>query len=271
MQAITFNNISIPSLLQQLQTGNSVDVYNEDEQGRTLLMHVCMITHSHTALVVKYLLARHALLDYQDNGGKTAIHYAAEHNTPEVLKVLLTSPADFVNREADWDLPDNAGRTALFYASEDNVKLLIEAGSSLTHVDNYGLTPLLYYIELCKNKAAYNLIDGNEELIYMLAPVGQTALHAALITKNYALLSIFIYAIPAANVGTLNSNKQTIMDIAISSKDYEAVYLLWNSWAFSERDLDRWIGIAASCAETEWQELLTGLKRSRQLSRAQCV
>jgi len=61
------------------------------------------------------------------------------------------------------------------------------------------------------------------------------------------------------------------MDIAISTKDYEAVNILWNSWAISERDLERWIAIAASCAEVEWQALLVGLKRNRQLARAQCI
>jgi len=146
MQAITFNNISIPNLLQQLQTGNTVDVYNEGDDGRTLLMHICMIRHPDTALVVKHLLARHASLDYQDNSGKTAIHYAAEYNTTEVLKVLLTSPADFVNREANWDLADDAGRTALFYSTATNVKVLLVAGSCPTHIDHYGLNTILYHI-----------------------------------------------------------------------------------------------------------------------------
>lgn len=271
MQAITFSNIYMPNLLKQLKTGNTVDVYNEDEEGRTLLMHVCMIKHEYTVHVIKYLLSRHAFLDYQDNSGKTAIHYAAEHNTPEVLKVLLTSPADYANREAKWDIPDDEGRTALFYASRENVKILLQAGSSMTHVDNYGLTPLLYYIQQHNNQAVFGLVDGNEELIYMLAPVGLTALHAALITQNYVLLSIFIYAIPAAKVSTLNSEKQTVMDVAISSKNYVAVKLLWESWAISERDLDRWIGIAASCGEEEWKGLLTSLKHNRRLARAQCI
>jgi ankyrin repeat protein len=271
MQAINFNNISIPNLLQQLQTGNTVDVYNEDEEGRTLLMYVCMTKHQDTALAVKYLLARHALLDQQDNSGKTAIHYAAEYNTPEVLKVLLTSPADFINREAEWDLPDNEGRTALFYSSAYNVKILLDACSSPTHIDRWGWSPIIYHIYQGRNEVIQQLIDGREDLIYMLAPIGQTALHGALMMNNYSLLSTFIYAIPAAKVNTLNSQKQTVMDMAISFKDIEAVNILWNSWAFSDKDLERWIGIAASCAEEEWKELLTNLKRNRQLARAQCI
>jgi ankyrin repeat protein len=271
MQAFTINQeLNMTNLLQQLQiSGNSI-IYEEDEHGRTLLMCVCMMNHLKTAQTVRWLMDHHSLLDYQDNNGKTAVHYAAHYNSPEILSILLTHPADFIDRDSVWDLPDNDGRTALFYASSENINILLSAGASATHIDNYGLSPLLYCIQQGNDTSASELVSNNPELIVHIAPCGLTALHAALMMKNYGLLSAFVYSVSALEVKTPNNKGLTVMDMAIANKDSEAVNILWSSWAFSELDLERWIG-SASCAEDEWKELLNKLKLNRRLSRAQCI
>lgn len=272
MQGVTISNEdNMTNLLQQLQIGGSNVIYEEDDNGRIPLIRACMFRDPRAAQTVRRLLERHSYLDYQDFEGKTAIHYAAAMNDPEVVRALLGCPADFVNREGVWDLPDNNGRTALFYAAPENIVELISSGASPTNVDNNGMTPILYYIQQGITEAVHQLINVRPDLVSAVAPCGETALHAALIMKNYELLSALVYAVPASQVKVPNVKGTTVMDMAIASKDYEAVNILWNSWAFSERDLEQWIGIAASCAEEEWRELLTRLRRSRQLSRAQCI
>ncbi len=263
------NNIT--NLLQQLQIGGSNVIYEEDEHGRIPLIRASMIKDERTAQTVKRLLERHSYLDYQDFEGKTAIHYAAGMNDPEVLRTLLEYPADYMNRERVWDLPDNYGRTAIFYATPGNIEDLISAGAKPNHVDRSGMTPILYYIQHGKTESVQQLVNLRPELVSEVAPCGETALHAALFMRNYELLSGLVYIVPANEVKVRNSRGTTVMDVAIANKNYEAVNILWNSWAFSESDLEQWIGIAASCAELEWRELLTQLRRSRQLSRAQCT
>ncbi len=273
MQAITIetNEINTTSLLQQLQTRDIQGMVDgEDEQGRTVLMKVCMIRDADVPLIVKRLLNHHALLDYQDNEEKTVIHYAAAMNRPDVLSVLLTHPADFINRDSNWDLTDRYGRTALFYAAAENIGLLIDAGTAIGHIDNYGMTPLLYYIQQGRNDAVAQFVERCPEQVSLVAPCGQTAIHAAVIMKNYELLAGLVYVVDAGAVKTRNRAGITVMDMAISAKDNQAVDILWASWAFNERDIEHWIGIAASCADNEWSELLKRMKDNRRRSRVEC-
>jgi ankyrin repeat protein len=268
MQAVSINTqLNIPILLQQLQTGDVADIYGEDESGRTLLMNACCVRNPDTPRVVKYLLSRHSLIDYQDNEGKTAIHYAAEMNSPELLNLLLTVQADCTNREGERILEDNYGRTPVFYASAENIPLLLDDW----RIDNYGMTPLLYKIKCDAADCIGVIINEKPEEIVKVAPCGFNALHAAVAMKNYNLLSALVYAVPASDVKVKNRNGMSAIDMAISSQDQEAVRILWESWAFGESDIDKWIGIAASCGQESWREILTGLKHGRRFSRAHYV
>ncbi len=263
MQAISINDqLNIPILLHQLQTGDVADIYSEDDRGRTLLMNVCRVRHDDTMRVVRHLISRHALLDYQDFDGKTAIHYAAEFNTPELLNYLLTVPADFMNRDGERILEDNYGCTPVFYASAENIVALLNDW----RVDNNGMTPLLYKIKQGDMASIGIIVNERPEEIAKVAPCGYNALHAAVAMKNYSLLAALIYAVPAGDVKVKNRNGMTVMDMAISGQDQEAVKILWESWAFNERDIDNWIGIAASCGQETWREILDTMKRNRRFS-----
>ncbi len=263
MQAISITpQLNIPILLQQLQTGDVADIYAEDDSGRTLLINACRVRHPDTMRVVKYLISRHSLLDYQDFDGKTAIHYAAELNSPELLSYLLTVVADFMNRDNERILEDNYGRTPVFYASAENLPLLLDNWPT----DNHGMTPLLYKIQRNEADCIGVIVNEKPEEIVKVARCGVNALHAALLMKNYDLLAALVYAVPASDVKVKNRDGMTVMDMAISSQDQQAVQILWESWAFNELDIDNWIGVAASCGQESWRLILTKMKTDRRFS-----
>ena len=80
-------------------------------------------------------------VDKFDAIGKTALMYAAEHNAPAVVLLLLDGGATV-------DLIDAWGRTALHFAVRraclKTVELLLSSGADVTAEDKKGLTPLAY-------------------------------------------------------------------------------------------------------------------------------
>ena len=68
------------------------------------------IHFSGNSQLVKMLLERNADFTAADSNGATALHYVAQSNYCETVKVFLSF--DKVN-----DIPDNEGRTALMWAA----------------------------------------------------------------------------------------------------------------------------------------------------------
>lgn len=73
------------------------------------------------------------VLNTVDDSGMGLIHWAADHNAPDILEFLITTGADI-------NLCDSDGQTALHYASScehlDCVKLLLKFGADRTILDN---------------------------------------------------------------------------------------------------------------------------------------
>ncbi|KIY49333.1 ankyrin [Fistulina hepatica ATCC 64428] len=80
-------------------------------------------------------------LDWSNNEGKTALHFAALKGNEELVRMLCDLGADF-------DLADNKGNTPLHYASAWGhiaiVQLLIERGCQFSARNNDGFTPSDY-------------------------------------------------------------------------------------------------------------------------------
>ena len=159
-----------------------VDCTTEGERdGYTPLMRASMITDSFN--IVKMLLARGAMIDYQNKlehththsqvEGLTALMVAARFGTSSIVELLLEGGAAI-------DLKDSIGRTAIIIACEEAklgpAKLLIENEADLNHVDCKGGYALLYAVKyLVRNKAKQFEYEGSLEIIELLLERGAKA------------------------------------------------------------------------------------------------
>ncbi|MEM1423624.1 MAG: ankyrin repeat domain-containing protein [Planctomycetota bacterium] len=110
------NNLVIPELI-----GFGFDPDAADRYGRTHLMHACIATTDTSRLRNRYrghvptaraLIEGGADLTLTDEGGRTALHYAAGSAVPELVELLLASGADPLAEDLE-------GRTPLDYTATD--------------------------------------------------------------------------------------------------------------------------------------------------------
>ncbi len=109
-----------------------------DDFGRSALAHASM---THSAGIVRILLAQGADEPHADHFGVTALMLAAENPEPSILDALLELPAP----GAPWlDARDRAGNRAVFYAARagltSNIERLIAAGAALDGINTDGWT-----------------------------------------------------------------------------------------------------------------------------------
>ena len=92
----------------------------DSNNGITALMYAVSRSHN---LIVKLLLDQPSVkVNEKDKWGRTALHWAADRNNPEVARLLLLHPG-FNSANAT----DNDGETALEYAVSDrNEEVLVE-------------------------------------------------------------------------------------------------------------------------------------------------
>lgn len=88
--------------------------------------------------------------------GRTAMHYAAASNSPEIIKML-------VEKGTDINTQDENGFTPLMYAimhhANDAAKFLVEAGADLSIVSKYD-GDCHSIAALSKNKEAENSLNN---------------------------------------------------------------------------------------------------------------
>ena len=89
--------------------------------------------------LVNDLIALGADLEWQDKeDGSTALHWCANKNRPEILRMLIDAGADL-------NMQDNRGRTPLQYCVDWNhpeiARMLLDAGADKTIPNNNGTLP----------------------------------------------------------------------------------------------------------------------------------
>lgn len=140
-------------------------------------------------------------INYQDNEGKTALHYATKTLNTYIVNILLES-------EADPNIQDNRGRTPLFeicmYGCINIAKKLIKKGANINIADKYGETILdlatsvgdIYFVELLLqngvdlnigNPLGNAISEGRFEFVKLFVE------HGADIHKKYTYSSYAIY------------------------------------------------------------------------------
>lgn len=103
---------------------------------------LALATRSNFVLIVKLLVEAGVDVNYQDDGGETALHMAARYGYDGCAKALLAGSKD---NQIQVDLTEKTfAWTPLFIASVDNhmsmVELLVAAGADLQRCDNSGWT-----------------------------------------------------------------------------------------------------------------------------------
>lgn len=105
---------------------------------------------------VSVLLSHGAKLSSRDKMGRTPLHYAAQGNSAEVTRLLLSEGANA--NAADSQL----GQTPLFFAAENGfigvAEILISRGAGVNVSDSRGMTPLLEAAQAGKTAMARLLV-----------------------------------------------------------------------------------------------------------------
>ncbi|HEV2200665.1 MAG TPA: ankyrin repeat domain-containing protein [Bryobacteraceae bacterium] len=170
---------------------------------------VMVAARSGYANVLELLLAKGGDPNARGARGQTALMWAVSQKHPEAVKVLLAHGADVEIRSNAWNevmavpphgyLPYNraiphGGDTALMFAArEDDVesaKLLVAAGAQVNAADAWGVTATTLAAHSGNDDAVAFLLSKGADP--NLAAAGFTALHAAIMRRDEALVSALL-------------------------------------------------------------------------------
>jgi len=122
-----------------------------DKMGRTLLMEAVIQNQYEICSV---LINHRININSQEQGGWSALHFAAQEYSTPITDLLLKNGAVI-------DIKDNNGNTPLFRAlfnskgNGDVIKLLLQYGANKDEKNNSGISP----ISLAKQITNFNLIQ----------------------------------------------------------------------------------------------------------------
>ncbi|HAR66747.1 MAG TPA: hypothetical protein DCR55_11105 [Lentisphaeria bacterium] len=180
------------------------------------LQRIMWLLNTELAVVEKKLAMTPAWAKLQGAANRTALHYAAQHNKPSLVKLLLSSGADPTQT-------DDNGRIALHDAvsgpgprSLESIELLLAAGSDLNAVDRFRRTP----VTQVQNPDVLKLLlqKGVETDPVALRPALENALRA----ENFALIQQVLDA--GVNINAvLDSRQDTLLHRAAAQDNVAAV------------------------------------------------
>lgn len=138
----------------RLVAGNA-DLEARDGQGRTALL---LATHANDVEIAKALIDAGANVNAKDSIKDTPYLYAGAEGRDEILKSILASG------RANLKDTNRYGGTALIPAADkghpSTVRILIEAGVDIDHVNNLGWTALMEAVILGDGGPVYQEIVG---------------------------------------------------------------------------------------------------------------
>ena len=197
--------------------------------GETPLM---VASRSGSADVVEQLLLKGANVNARAARGQTALMWAAAQQHPQVVKVLLSNGAEVHSRSEVWSqvmavpphgLPlynkviPHGGDTALLFAARSgdlaSATLLVTAGANVNDADGWGVSATVLAAHSGFGEfVAFLLARGADP---NAAVAGFTALHAAIMHRNVAMVSALL-----ARGADPNAPLKTWTPTRRSSKDY---------------------------------------------------
>ena len=131
-----------------------------DRDGRNLLMNFIVEGKSTFAIeLIKQFKMNGLNLDLQDDSGWTALHFAAQENSPEIIELLAGS-------KANLNIQEENGRTPLFIAifdrNDKSAITLLENGADITVNNNSGVSPMSFVTKKVKKWINENLITNSK-------------------------------------------------------------------------------------------------------------
>ncbi len=134
---------SLKDVKRTLRAGAFVNA--QDEDGNSALILACLREdQEHTLEIVKFLLSKRCSPSLLDKKGRNAVHFAAKHASPEVMKLLL-SKEPHLSRSYDNIRLTPLGCVCRFRFDDDGVRmaeLLLDAGADIEQGED-DWTPLL--------------------------------------------------------------------------------------------------------------------------------
>ncbi|KFM71008.1 Inversin, partial [Stegodyphus mimosarum] len=206
----------------KLLLAHGANICIPDEQGKTPLHWAAMNLLPRALNCVKLLLAKQRnLVNWQDYGGRSALHLATATGSIEIVHYLAS------REDCDIDILDNAFCTPLHWAAKkglvEKVSILLNKGASHLSADGSGATPLHY--AAYKNNAkivemflSRIYIDDEEDL------EGRTAFIWAAATQ--ADEAVKVMAASNANINHADKNGMTALHVASMHGHVSTVQLL---------------------------------------------
>ena len=160
-------------------------------------------------------------INAKDIDGKTALHYAIQVKSKDIIDFLISNGADINAR-------DNDGSTVLHYASElnskDIIEFLISKGADINARDNRGMTPLHSAEENHCEDAVQTLVINDIE-INLKDNEGITALHIAAWNNSKSTCKILITHGADLNIRD-NEYGRTPLHYAVENNSNDALDIL---------------------------------------------
>ena len=182
-----------------------------DEGGLTALHWAA---RSNNTEMVRLLLSKGASLKVTDSEGQSVLHTAVRTNNRELLAVLLHnggSSPDFINQKT------KQGRTPLHLAVRNDqpemVTLLLEEGADVNITDGQGWSCLHLAVIRGHSDCVVSLLHQGVEVDQLAR--GWTSLHLASLTQREDILSLLING--GASTSLTNAQGKTALDIARES------------------------------------------------------
>ena len=232
---------TIEDLRRAFSSNLYIDPMQLDESDNTLLHHVLKDPQA-DQLTILQILRRHVILDHQNNQGQTIFHIAAKHAHPEVLQMILDYPGEFYDNDlCETNIPDNNGNTIYHYASVNNIAILGEYNYDINAKNNVHMTPLLDAIFKSEDSRAIALLEAGADILATDSS-SNNAFHYCITRPiiNHQILDM-LCSTPHCPINNKNILGNSPLDLAIINNNQELVNKVWQTWAFSENELQRWI------------------------------
>lgn len=207
--------------------------------------------------ILEALLAKKEAAEYisvKDNDGLYPLHVAAQHNLPDIVRLLIDNGAD-VNKKGG-----KAGLTALHVAcstSSESVAALLEHKAKASVADKEGNLPIHVAAKNDQPKSLALLLDAGASIDAQNAE-GNTPLHVAIQAKAFLTLKLLVEK--GANIYVKNKAGMTCGEAAadldeqskqifmktVGVEDYQEIALL--------QDWTNRLRVEATGLSFEWQQ-----------------
>ncbi|XP_031400492.1 26S proteasome non-ATPase regulatory subunit 10 [Punica granatum] len=184
-RAAETGNSSVFRSLSPEQLTQALSLTNED--GRSLLHVAVSSGKSEVVNILCEADQSRSFINKKDEEGWAPLHSAASIGNPQILETLL-------NNGADINVQNDGGRTALHYAASKGwrkIAVLISHGAKINMKDKYGCTPLHRAASTGNSEMCELLIEEGAE-VDSDDKAGQTPLMTAVICDNKEVALLLI-------------------------------------------------------------------------------